>query len=323
MKRRTAFILAVMFGFGVQAQAAEAWPTQPIRLVVPFAAGGVTDIVARLLAKSMGESLKTPVVVDNVGGANGGIGAVAVARARPDGYTLMMGTPATLAANMVLVRNRQYDAEQDFAPLATVVTLPNVLIVRNDLPASSVAELIALMKKEPGKLSFGVNGIGANGHLTTELFKAKSGTEAVAIPYKGAAPMLMDLIAGRTDFTIDQATSAMAYIRAKQLRVLAVTSAQRSPFLSEVPTLSESGIKDFNSSSWLALVAPKGTPAPVIAILNAEINKAVRDPAFIASLAQYFASPAGGSPEDLRRLMKEEIERVKFIVEYAHIPMND
>lgn len=323
MKRRTALLLAAALGAGFNACAADAWPTQPIRLVVPFAAGGVTDIVARLLAKSMGESMKTAVVVDNIGGANGVIGATTVARARPDGYTLMMGTPATLAANMVLVRDRQYDAEQDFAPLATVVTLPNVLMVRNDLPVSSVSELIALLKKEPGKLSFGINGVGANGHLTTELFKAKSGTEAVAVPYKGAAPMLMDLMAGRTDFTIDQATSAMTYIRANRLRVLAVTSAKRSPFLPDVPTLIESGMKDFDSSSWLALVAPKGTPPAIVATLNAEINKAVHDPAFIASLTQYSASPAGGSPEDLRRLMKEETERVKFIVDYAHIPMND
>ncbi|CAN5183924.1 tripartite tricarboxylate transporter substrate binding protein [soil metagenome] len=300
---------------------ADDWPSQPIKLVVPFAAGGVTDIVARLLGKSLSEALNTPVVVENVAGANGGIGASQVARSKPDGYTLLMGTPGALAANMVLMKQPQYDVDKDFAPVATVVTLPNVLIVRVDLGVDSVAQLIDRLRKEPNKLSFGVNGIGANGHLTTELFKARTKTEALAVPYKGAAPMLMDLIAGQTDFTIDQATSASTYIRGNRVKVLAVASKERSPYFPDVPTLIESGVKDFDASSWLAIAVPKATPPAIVARLNSEINKALKSTALLESMPQFFATPAGGTPDDMQRLVKEETERVRFVAKYANIPI--
>ena len=275
------------------------WPSQPIRIVVPYPAGGVTDIVARLLAKSLTESLKANVVVENLAGANGAIGAMAVVRSAPNGYTLLMGTPATLATNMILYTGSQYDAFKDLDPIARVVSMPNALVVRNDLGVNNVKELIELLKKNPGKLSYGVTGIGANGHLTTALFLHKTQTDAMPVPYKGAAPLLAGLIGGQTDFTIDQLTSSVSNIKSGRIKLLAVSSAERSPYFPETPTLKESSVENFNMGSWLALSAPKNTPAEIITKLNSAVNQALKDPQFKESLAQFAATPTGGSPKEL------------------------
>ncbi len=235
------------------------WPAQAIRIVVPYPAGGVTDIVARLLAKSLGDSLNTTVVVENLAGANGAIGAMAVVRSAPNGYTLLMGTPATLATNMILYPGTQYDAIKDLEPIARIVSMPNALVVRNDLGVDSVQVLIDRLKKAPGKMSYGVTGIGANGHLTTAYFLHQTQTDAMPVPYKGAAPLLAGLIGGQTDFTIDQLTSSVGFIKSGRIKLLAVSSAIRSPYFPDTPTLKESGIKDFDMGSWLALSAPKNT----------------------------------------------------------------
>ncbi len=295
------------------------WPSQPLRIVVPYPAGGVTDIVARLLAKSLTEKLGATVVVENLAGANGAIGAMAVVRSIPNGYTLLMGTPATLATNMILYSGSQYDAFKDLDPIARVVSMPNALVVRNDLGVNNVSELIELLKKNPGKLSYGVTGIGANGHLTTALFLHKTQTQAMPVPYKGAAPLLAGLIGGQTDFTIDQLTSSVSNIKSGRIKLLAVTSASRSPYFPDTPTLKESGVENFNMGSWLALAAPKTTPAEIIEKLNSAVNQALQDPLFKESLSQFAATPTGGSPAELTQLMHAESETVKFVVQTAKI----
>jgi tripartite-type tricarboxylate transporter receptor subunit TctC len=298
------------------------WPSQPIRIVVPYPAGGVTDIVARLLAKSLTESLKTSVVIENIAGANGAIGAMTVVRSAPNGYTLLMGTPATLVTNMILYPGSQYDAFKDLDPIARVVSMPNALVVRNDLGVNTVNDLIGLLKKDAGKLSYGVTGIGANGHLTTALFLYKTQTQATAIPYKGAAPLLAGLIGGQTDFTIDQLTSSVTYIKSGRIKLLAVSSALRSPYFPETPTLKESGVTDFDMGSWLALSAPKNTPNEMINRLNSAVNQALQDPAFKESLAQFAATPTGGTAAELTRLMQSESDTVKFVVQTAKISVD-
>jgi len=298
------------------------WPAQPIRIVVPYPAGGVTDIVARLLAKSLTELLNANVVVENLAGANGAIGAMAVVRSAPNGYTLLMGTPATLATNMILYTGSQYDAFKDLDPIARIVSMPNALVVRNDLGVNNVKELIELLKKNPGKLSYGVTGIGANGHLTTALFLHKTQTDAMPVPYKGAAPLLAGLIGGQTDFTIDQLTSSVSNIKSGRIKLLAVSSATRSPYFPDTPTLKESGVENFNMGSWLALSAPKNTPAEIIRRLNTAVNQALQDPLFKESLSQFAATPSGGSPAELTMLMQAESDTVKFVVQTAKISVD-
>ncbi len=297
----------------------QAWPAQTIRIVVPYPAGGVTDIVARLLAKSLGDSLNTTVVVENLAGANGAIGAMAVVRSAPNGYTLLMGTPATLATNMILYPGTQYDAIKDLEPIARIVSMPNALVVRNDLGVDNVQDLIDRLKKNPGKMSYGVTGIGANGHLTTAYFLHQTQTDAMPVPYKGAAPLLAGLIGGQTDFTIDQLTSSVSFIKSGRIKLLAVSSATRSPYFPDTPTLDESGIKDFDMGSWLALSAPKNTPKEIIKHLNTAINQVLKEPVFKENLSQFAATPTGGTPEELARLMQTESETVKFIAHSAQI----
>ena len=301
------------------AWAADAWPSQPIRIIVPYSPGGVTDIVARLLAAPMSASLKTPVVVENLPGANGVIGAMAVVKAAPNGYTLLLGTPATLATNMLLYPDGQYDAARALEPIARIVSMPNALVVRTESPLTSVSALIERLRQAPGKLSFGVNGIGANGHLTTELFLARTQTSAVAVPYKGAAPMLTGLVSGDTDFAIDQATSVISLLKSGRIRALAVTSATRSPYLPEVPTMMEAGVPDFDMGSWLALAAPRGTPPDIVARLNRDLNLALKGATFRENLAQFAATPTGGTPEELRTLMRSETNTVRSILLHAKI----
>jgi tripartite-type tricarboxylate transporter receptor subunit TctC len=254
---------------------AQDWPSRPIHLVVPYAPGGPVDLSARLIAPKLQQALGQPVVVENKPGAGGNIGADFVAKSAPDGYTLVMGAIATHAINAALYKNLPYDPVRDFRHIALLVQVPNVLVVSNEVPARSVAELIALARREPGKLDFASGSTGSTGHLAGELFKQLTGTDMVHIPYKGSAPAVADLLAGRVALMFDNLASALPNIQAGKVRAVAVTTLKRSSFLPELPTLDESGLKGFDMTTWWGLMAPAKTPQPVVERLAAECAQAL------------------------------------------------
>jgi tripartite-type tricarboxylate transporter receptor subunit TctC len=257
---------------------AQDWPSRPVHLVVPYAPGGPVDLSARLIAPKLQQALGQPVVVENQPGAGGNIGADFVAKSAPDGYTLVMGAIATHAINPALYARLPYDPVRDFRHVALLVQVPNVLVVANDLPARSVADLVRLAKAQPGRLDFASGSTGSTGHLAGELFKQMTGTYMVHIPYKGSAPAVADLLAGRVHLMFDNLASALPNIQAGKLRALAVTTVRRSSFLAELPTLDESGLKGFDMTTWWGLMAPAKTPPPVVDRLAAEAAKALAAP---------------------------------------------
>jgi len=254
------------------------WPSRPVHLVVPYAPGGPVDLSARLIAPKLQQALGQPVVVENKPGAGGNIGADFVAKSSPDGHTLVMGAIATHAINPALYPKLAYDPVRDFRHIALLVQVPNVLVVNNELPARSVAELVALAKRQPGKLDFASGSTGSTGHLAGELFKQMTGTELVHVPYKGSAPAVADLLAGRVHLMFDNLASAAPNIQAGKLRALAVTTVRRSSFLPELPTLDESGLKGFEMTTWWGLMAPAKTPQPVVDRISQEALRAIESP---------------------------------------------
>ncbi len=256
---------------------AQAWPTKPVRLVVPYP-GGPVDLSSRVVAAKLQESLGQPVVVELKPGAGGVIAADAVAKSAPDGYTFLMGAIATHAINPSLMPSLPYDPMRDFRHVALVVKVPNVLVVNLDLPAKSVADLVALAKARPGKLDFGSGSTGSTGHLAGEMFKQMTGTFMVHIPYKSSAPAVADLLAGRLHLMFDNLASATPNIKAGKVRALAVTTAKRSEMQPELPTLDESGLKGFDMSTWWGVMAPARVPADIVARLSAELQKALEAP---------------------------------------------
>ena len=299
------------FAAGVSAQA---YPTKPIRIVVPFPAGGTTDVLARAAAQKLAETLGQPAVVDNRPGAGGNIGAELVAKSAPDGYTLLMGTVGTHAINPGLYPKLPYDHVKDFAPVILVAGVPNVLVINPALPVNSVQELIAYAKANPGKLNFASSGNGTSIHLSAELFKTMAGVQMTHVPYKGSAPALQDLVGGQVQLMFDNLPSSLALIKGGKLKALAVTSATRAAALPDVPTLAESGLPGFEASSWFGLLAPTGTPPPVIARLNGEIAKWLATPEAKEKLLAQGANAAGGTPEDFARFITAETAKWQKVV---------
>lgn len=294
----------------MQVQAAD-WPAaKPITYVVPFTAGGSTDIVGRTLAQKMSENLKQSVVIDNRPGQAGGIGAAYVAKAAPDGYTLFGGTISTHAINPSLYKKLPYDAMKDFEPVSLVARLPNVLIVNSQLGVNSVAELIALLKKDESKRTFASSGAGTSTHLAGELFADQIGIKLTHVPYKGTPPAMTDVAAGLVPFMFDQVTAAMPLVQSGKLKLLAVTTSKRIALVPNLPTMIESGLPNFEMSSWQAVYVPKGTPRPIVNRLNAEIVSALKQPDVQAKLHDQLAMElVGSSPEELRDFMAREIPR--------------
>lgn len=276
MTRRTGlalgFAVLAALAVGVSAAAAD-FPDRTITMVVPFAAGGSTDVVARIIAQKMSEDLGQQVIVQNVAGAGGNLGAGNVARAEPDGYTILMGTVATHALNPLILKSTPYDAEKDFAPISLLVVVPNVLVVNPELPAKTVQELVALLKAEPDKYSYASSGNGTPLHLSGELFKSMAGVSMQHIPYKGAGPALNDVIGNQVPIMFDNLPSSSSHIKAGTLRALAVTTAERAPSFPDVPTVAESGIPGYETYSWNALFAPAKTPNEVVMRLNASAKR--------------------------------------------------
>ena len=291
-----------------------AYPTKPILIVVPFPPGGTTDILARAAAQKMTEAWKEQAVVDNRPGAGGNIGAELVARSPADGYTLLMGTVGTHAINASLYAKMPYDHVKDFAPVILVAAVPNVLVVHPSVPATTVAELIAYAKANPGKLNFASSGSGTSIHLAGELFKVMAGVQMTHVPYKGSAPAIADLLGGQVQLMFDNLPSALPQIRAGKLRALAVTSSQRAAALPDVPTIAESGLPGYEASSWFGLLAPAGTPADIVAKINGEVARWLASPEAKEKLLAQGANAAGGTPEDFARHIATETAKWQKVV---------
>ena len=289
--------------------AAQTYPTKPIRLVVPFPPAGTTDILAREVGQRLSEVLGQPVVIDNRPGAAGNIGSDLVAKAAPDGYTLLMCTVSSHAINPGLYSKLPYDHIKDFAPIALVARVPNVLEVTPSLPVKTVADLIKLAKEKPGQINFASSGSGTSIHLSGELFKTMAGVDMVHVPYKGSAPALVDLVGGQVQVMFDNLPSSLQQIKAGKLRAVAVTSAQRAPALPDVPTIAESGLPGFEATSWFGVLAPARTPPEIIKRLNAEIDKWLQSPEAKEKLLAQGALPAGGSPEEFAAYIRAETDK--------------
>uniref|UniRef100_UPI003F49866D Bug family tripartite tricarboxylate transporter substrate binding protein n=1 Tax=Cupriavidus yeoncheonensis TaxID=1462994 RepID=UPI003F49866D len=288
--------------------AAQGWPEKPVTVVVPFASGGTTDIIARTIGHKMGESLHQPVVVDNRPGAGGTLGASNVARATPDGYTLLLATVAhTMAPG--IYKKLPYDFTRDLVPIGLVALTPNVLLVSPSLPVKSVAELIAYIKSHPGKVNYGSAGPGSTEHLSGELFRSMTGTDIVHVPYKGGAPMMTDLIAGQIQMAVETSPSAAPHVRSGKLRALAVTTVKRSPAYPGVPTLDESGIKGYEVTTWYALMAPRGTPEAVTRRLGTELTKALQQQDVLKRFEEQGVTAGDMTPAKLAEFIRQETER--------------
>jgi tripartite-type tricarboxylate transporter receptor subunit TctC len=295
------------------------WPTRPIRIVVPFTPGGSTDILARSIGKELQDAWGQPVVIDNVPGAGGSIGADKVAKAPADGYTLLMGHIGTLAVNPSLYPNLPYDPVKSFAPVAWVARVPNVLVVYPSVPARNVQELVALAKAKPGQLAYGSGGNGSAANLATEYFKLRTGASLLHIPYRGTAPAITDLVGGQIQVLFTGAPAVLGQIRSGQLRAIAVSSPKRLDALPAVPTVAESGYKDFEADQWYGVVAPAGTPPAVIAKLNAQINQSLSTPEMKARLNSEGAVAVPATPEAFGAHIAREIARWQPVVQSGRV----
>ena len=297
------------------------WPrAKPITYVVPFTSGGSTDVIARTLAQKLQEALKQTVIVDNKPGQGGGIGASFVARSAPDGYTLFGGTISTHAINASLYKNLGYDPVKDFEPVALVAFLPNVLLVDPNLGVNSVAELVALLKKDEKKRTFASSGAGTSTHLAGELFADLIGVPLTHIPYKGTPPAMVDVSAGQVTFMFDQMTAALPLLQAGKLKLLAVTTARRIGLAPNTPTMIEAGVAGMEiDSSWYGVFAPAKTPTAIVSKLHAEIRKALTAPAVRESLASIGMEPVGSTPADFKKFVETSIRRYAELVKLAGI----
>jgi tripartite-type tricarboxylate transporter receptor subunit TctC len=298
------------------AQAQDAYPSKPIRLILPFPPGGGTDILGRLIAERLSARLGQPVVTDNRGGAGGNLGAEAAARATPDGYTLLLAAP-TLAISPSLYAKLSYDPVKDLAPISLVATVPNVLVTHPSVPASTLQEFIALAKAKPGELNFGSGGSGTSNHLGGELFNSVAGVKLVHVPYKGVNLAMNDAMTGNVQLVIIGIPAAAPQIKAGKLRALAVVAPQRSAALPDVPTATEAGLPDFDVTTWYGLLAPAATPRPIIARLNAEILLTMREPELNERLAAMAVDPVTSTPEEFAIYIRQETEKWGAVVRKA------
>jgi len=289
---------------GALAQAA--YPSKPVTIVVPFAAGGTTDILARIIGQALTSELGQPVVVDNRAGAGGNIGGALAAKAPADGYTLFMGTVGTHAINASLYKKMPFDPVKDFAPLTRVANVPNLLVANPAQPYKSVKELIAYAKANPGKVNFGSSGNGSSIHLSGELFKSLAKVDMVHVPYKGSAPAVTDLLGNQIGIMFDNMPSAIQHVRSGKLVPIAVTTAKRSPELPNVPTIAEAGVPGYEATSWFGMFAPAGTPAPVLAKLNTALVKVLNQAEVKKKINEQGAETTSETPEQFAAFIKTE-----------------
>lgn len=290
------------------------WPENPVRVVVPWAPGGITDILARLVAQKLSDRLGQQFIIDNKGGAAGNIGAEMVAKAPPDGYTLLITNPGAFTTNQYLYADMKYKPS-DFAPIAVLASFPNALIVNKDLPVHTVAEFIDYARKHPKEINGGSSGAGSSGHLSLELFKSMTGAPVQNIFYKGAAPTKLDLVSGRIQVVLDNIPGYLGEIQNGSLRMIAVGTKERLPTFPDVPTLDESGVKGYESSVWYALAAPRGTPPAILQKLSSETQALLKEPDVLERIRQLQGLPVGGTPEDASRYFAQESRRWKVVIE--------
>lgn len=309
---------AVMAGGSAMAQA---WPAKPITLVVPFPAGGTTDVLARAMAERLTQSLGQTVIVESKPGAGATVGADYVAKARPDGYTLLVGAVHHTIASSVY-KKLPYDFQRDLAPVTTIALVPNVLVVSAGTPARNVAELVALLKTRPGQYNYGSNGNGTAQHLIGTQFENLTGTNLVHIPYKGSGPLATDLLGGQVTMSFDTVTPVLQHIRSGKLRALAVTTAKRSSALPDVPTLDEAGLKGFNIGTWFGILAPAATPKDIVARLNTEMVKIIHSADFKKRMDDIGAEPMGDSTVQMAAQIKSETEKFAKLVKDAKVSLD-
>ena len=318
-RRRVLQLAVALAAAGTRtASAADTWPNRPVRIVVPFTPGGSTDILGRAIARELQEVLLQPFIVENKPGAGGSIGATEVARAAPDGYTLLMGHIGTLAINPTLYPGLPYDPRTSFAPVALVARVPNVLVVNPSVPARSVAELIALARAKPGSLRYASGGNGSAAHIAMEYFKLRTQTDIEHIPYKGTSPAVTDVMGGQVEVIMTGVPAVMPQVRAGRLRALAVSSARPLAAMPDLPTIAAT-VPDFEAVQWYGIVAPARTPIAVIALLNREINRALASPALKSRLDAEGAEAAPMTPEAFGTMIVQEIARWKPVIEQAHM----
>ena len=297
---------------------AQNWPAKTITIVVPFPAGGTTDVLARAIGTKLSSAIGQPVIVDNKPGAGATLGAEQVAKATPDGYTLLMGAVHHTVATHVYKQLR-YSFEKDFAPITTVALVPNVLTVSANSPYKSVKELVAAAKASPEKLAYGSNGNGTAQHMIGTQFQLETGTKVLHVPYKGSAPLTTDLLGGQVDMSFDTITPVLPFIKDGKLRPLAVTTAKRSSALPQVPTLQEAGVPNLAIGTWFGLLAPAATPKPVVTRLNTELVKIIQSAEFRKQMMDIGAEPVGNKPEDMARQIREETEKFGQLVKLGKV----
>jgi tripartite-type tricarboxylate transporter receptor subunit TctC len=311
--RTSLLAVAALFAINTPVRATE-YPSRPVTLVVAFPPGGPSDVLARIVGKKMEQLLGAPFVIENRPGAGGNIAAESVARAAPDGHTLLMGNNSILATNESLYKHLNYNPEKDFIPITLIGTQANILVINSEVPARSLKELIALAQAQPGKINFASSGYGAAAHLAGELFKSQAKIDIVHVPYKGAAPALQDVIAGHDQIMFATAASVIGHIEGGRVRALAVTTLKRTQVLPDLPTMDEAGLKGFDASTWHGLVAPAGTPPQVIATLYDAAVKALHDPDVQASLGKLGVDIVGDMPQEFQAYIKSEIPKWTAIV---------
>ena len=296
------------------------YPSKPITMIVPFPPGGPTDLIARVLARKLGEQMHQSILVDNRAGANGNIGAMAVAKAPADGYTILYNT-SSIALSPSLYKNVAYDVQKDFMPVALVAVVPLALVVNPSIPANNVKEFVAYAKAHPGKLSYGSAGNGNVTHLGAFQFVQANGLDATHVPYKGSAPADIDLVGGQIQFMTDTINSVMGFVRDKRLKLLAVTTGKRMALFPDVPTLAESGMPGFEVGAWQGVMVPTGTPPAVVEQLNVEIMKALKSPDVRERLALQGAEPLGSTPSEYGAYVKKELARWAGVVKATGVTL--
>jgi len=318
MKRHVHVLWLALLVLGIGSSLAQPYPSRPIRLVVASSPGGASDILARLLAQKLGEQLGQQIVVDNRGGASGVIGTGIVAGAAPDGYTLLIIQPS-LTINPSMVKKLPYDAAKDFAPVSCVVDAVQIMTVNPRVPAKSVQELIALAKSKPGQVNFGSPGLGTSPHMTAELFKQTAGVDMPQVAFKGSGPAFISLISGEVSAAVSTALSSMPHVRSGRIRALAVTSAKRIKILPDVPTFVESGLPTFVTTQWFGILAPAGTPRPVVDKLYAALTRGANSPDFVERMTAQGVDVVNRKPAEFSKLIRDEIRQWAKVIKAAGI----
>lgn len=303
------------------AQDVGTWPSKPVTFIVPYAPGGFADTRMRLIARKLGDALNQTIVVENKAGAGGVIGTNLIAKAAPDGYTIGAGNLAPMAVNPTLMDKIPYRADEDLAPVILVENSPLILSINNAVPAQSLKDLIALAKKEPGKLTFGSSGVGGAHHLSGEMFREQADIDIVHVPYKGGSPAAADLMGGHISMMFEMGYSALPAIQSTKVHPIAVTSKERLTVLPDVPTMDEAGLPGFESYNWQGIVAPAGTPEPIIAKLNTELNKILQDPEVQRAIADTGSQAGGGSPEDFGKFIAAEKQKWADVIKKGNITL--